>query len=153
MVQREGVLGGYQVVVGGGQYVRATGHGPEMPEEQLRRLKILDRNGKDLALDRERTERLTGGLGKRLQIPVVSGSDTHQAVQYGCVTTVFERECNTIPALYEEMREGRYATRLADTASFQVRTACLLRRSLKEIPVLGGDYVSFRTQGVPVGLT
>ena len=122
----------------------------EFPEEQLRRLRFLDLNGKDLALDRERTERLTYALGKKLSIPVVSGSDTHQAVQYGCVTTVFERECNTIPALYEEMREGRYAIRLADTAPFQVRTACLLKRSLKEIHALGGDYVSILTQGAAV---
>ena len=92
----------------------------------------------------------TYALGKKLSIPVVSGSDTHQAVQYGCVTTVFERECNTIPALYEEMREGRYAIRLADTAPFQVRTACLLKRSLKEIHALGGDYVSILTQGAAV---
>ena len=81
---------------------------------------------------------------------MVSGSDTHQAVQYGCVTTVFERDCDTIPALYEEMRAGRYAIDLAETASFQVRTACLLKRSLKEIHALGGDYVSILTQRAAV---
>ena len=126
------------------------GHVPELPEEQLRRLRFLDLNGKDLALDRERTERLTYALGKKLSIPVVSGSDTHQAVQYGCVTTVFERNCDTIPELYEEMQAGRYAIHLADTATFQVRTACLLKRSLKEIHALGGDYVSILTQGAAV---
>lgn len=81
---------------------------------------------------------------------MVSGSDTHQAVQYGCVTTVFERDCDTISALYKEMRAGRYAIDLAETASFQVRTACLLKRSLKEIHALGGDYVSILTQEATV---
>ena len=95
----------------------------------------------------ERTERLTYGLGKRLQIPVVSGSDTHQAVQYGCVATVFENACDTIPALYGEMLAGRYEIRLSGCAALQVRTACLLKRSLKEIHALGGDYVSILTQG------
>ena len=136
----------YPVVVGCGHPFRSPGHVPELPEEQLVRLKFLDLNGKDLALDRERTERLTYALGKKLDIPVVSGSDTHQAVQYGCVTTVFERDCDAISALYEEMRAGRYAIDLAETASFQVRTACLLKRSLKEIHALGGDYVSILTQ-------
>ena len=140
----------YPVVVGCGHPFRAPGHVPELPEEQLRRLRFLDLNGKDLALDRERTERLTYALGKKLSIPVVSGSDTHQAVQYGCVTTVFERNCDTIPELYEEMQAGRYAIHLADTATFQVRTACLLKRSLKEIHALGGDYVSILTQGAAV---
>ena len=89
--------------------------------------------------------RLTYALGKELEIPVVSGSDTHQAVQYGCVTTVFERDVDTVPALYGEMTAGRYAIDLSDTAAFQVRTACLLKRSLKEIHALGGDYVAILT--------
>ena len=54
----------YPVLVGCGHPFRAPGHVPELPEEQLRRLKFLDLNGKDLALDRERTERLTCALGK-----------------------------------------------------------------------------------------
>ena len=122
----------YPVVVGCGHPFRAGGH--------------VDLNGKDLALDRDRTERLTYALGKELEIPVVSGSDTHQAVQYGCVTTVFERDVDTVPALYGEMTAGRYAIDLSDTAAFQVRTACLLKRSLKEIHALGGDYVAILTR-------
>ena len=140
------LFGDYPVVVGCGHPFRAGGHVPELPEEQLRRLQFLDLNGKDLALDRERTERLTYALGRELDIPVVSGSDTHQAVQYGCVTTVFEREVDTVPALYGEMTAGRYAIDLSDTAAFQVRTACLLKRSLKEIHALGGDYVAILTR-------
>ena len=134
------------MLVGCGHPYRAPGHVPELPEEQLRRLQFLDLNGKDLALDRSHTEELTYALGQRLNIPVVSGSDTHQAVQYGCVTTVLENACDTIPALYAEMRAGRYIIDLADTASFQVRTACLLKRSLKEIHALGGDYVAILTR-------
>ena len=136
----------YPVLVGAGHPFREGGHIPELPEELLRRFDFLDLNGKDLALDRERTERLTCALGKKLGIPVVSGSDTHQAVQYGCVTTVFEREVDTVPALYGEMTAGRYAIDLSDTAAFQVRTACLLKRSLKEIHALGGDYVAILTR-------
>ena len=140
------LFGDYPVVVGCGHPFRAGGHVPELPEEQLRRLQFLDLNGKDLALDRERTERLTYALGRELDIPVVSGSDTHQAVQYGCVTTVFERDVDTVPALYGEMTAGRYAIDLSETAAFQVRTACLLKRSLKEIHALGGDYVAILTR-------
>ena len=137
----------YPVLVGCGHPYRAPGHVPELPEEQLRRLQFLDLNGKDLALDRSRTEELTYALGQRLNIPVVSGSDTHQAVQYGCVTTVFERTCTSVSALKAEMDAGQYQIQQADSAAFQVRTACLLKRSLKEIHALGGDYVSILTKG------
>ena len=136
----------YPVLVGGAHPFREGGHIPQLPADQLERLDFLDLNGKDLATDRQRAERLTKGLGERLGKPVVSGSDTHQAVQYGCVTTVFEREVDTVPALYGEMTAGRYAIDLSDTAAFQVRTACLLKRSLKEIHALGGDYVAILTR-------
>ena len=136
----------YPVLVGCGHPYRAPGHVPELPQEQLRRLDFLDLNGKDLALDRARTEELTYALARQLNIPVVSGSDTHQAVQYGCVTTVFERACTSVSALQGEMTAGRYEIQLSDSAAFQVRTACLLKRSLKEIHALGGDYVSILTK-------
>src|SRR5699024_12257796 len=103
---------------------------PALPLAPLRGLTVLDLAGKALALDRGRTERLTYALGKELEIPVVSGSDTHQAVQYGCVTTVFERDVDTVPALYGGMVAGRYDIDISDIADFQVRTACLLKRSL-----------------------
>ena len=136
----------YPVLVGCGHPYRALGHVPQMPQEQLERLQFLDLNGKDLALDRARTEELTYALGRQLHIPVVSGSDTHQAVQYGCVTTVFQREVRSVSALKAEMDAGRYEIQLSHTAAAQVRTACLLKRSLKEIHALGGDYVSILTK-------
>lgn len=136
----------YPVLVGCGHPFRTGGHVPELPGEQLSHLAFLDLNGKDLALNRERTEKLTYALGQRLNIPVVSGSDTHQAVQYGCVSTVFETGCTTVAALHEEMTAGRYRIELSENAAFQVRTACLLKRSLKEIHALGGDYVSILTK-------
>ena len=99
-------------------------------------------NGKDLAEDRERTRRLTTGLGKALGLPVVSGSDTHQAVQYGCVRTRFAESFNTVEALRRAVNGGAYEICISDNAARQVATAALLKRSLKEIHALGGDYVS-----------
>ena len=73
----------YDVLVGAAHPYRAGGHIPELPREQLERLDFLDLNGKDMAEDRERAERLTRSLGERLHKPVVSGSDTI-------------RRCNTV---------------------------------------------------------
>ena len=59
---------------------------------------------------------------------------------------MFEREFRSLSELKAEMYAGRYEIQLSDTAADQVRTACLLKRSLKEIHALGGDYVSILTQ-------
>ena len=132
----------YPVIVGGAHPFREGGHIPELPEEQLARFDFFDLNGKDVAEHRMRTERLTYHLGESLHKPVVGGSDTHQAVQYGCIRTRFEKTCTTVPELYEEMQSGNYEIAISDQAAFQVKTANLLKRALKEIHVLGGDYVA-----------
>ena len=48
---------------------RAGGHVPEFAGGAATPPEFLDLNGKDLALDRERTERLTYALGRELDIP------------------------------------------------------------------------------------
>ena len=73
---------------------------------------------------------------------MVGGSDTHQAIQYGCIRTEFEKNCATVSSLFEEMRAGRYAIRISDYAGSQVKAAGTLKLALKEIHALGGDYVS-----------
>lgn len=132
----------YPLLVGAGHPFRDGGHIPELPPELLARFDFLDFNGKDVAENPHRTEELTYGLGQQLQIPVVAGSDTHQAVQYGCIRNCFEQEIDTFAALEEEMKAGRYKIVIHPEAANKVKTAGLLKRPLKEIHALGGDYVS-----------
>ena len=42
----------------------------------------------------------------------------------------------------EEMKKGNYEIVISPNASFQVKTAGILKKALKEIHNLGGDYVS-----------
>ncbi len=131
----------YPVIVGGAHPFREGGHIPELPQEELMRLKFFDLNGKDVAEDSLRAHRMTYWLAESLNKPVVAGSDTHQAVQYGCIRSRFEKECARVKELYEEMQAGRYSIEVSPQAAFQVSTATVLKRSLKEIHALGGDYV------------
>ncbi len=142
-----GLFAQYPVLIGAGHPFREGGHIPGLSPELLERFDFLDLNGKDIAEDRERTERLTGQLAERIMRPVVAGSDTHQAVQYGCIRTVFEDEFNTFPELLARMNAGRYSIEVHPEAAFRVRAAGLLKRSLKEIHALGGDYVSVLLSG------
>lgn len=136
------LLGEYPVLVGAGHPFREEGHIPELPAELLEHFDFLDLNGKDIAADRLRTQTLTYTLADKLQKPVVAGSDTHQAVQYGCIRTCFEKEFDTFSALRQEMNARNYTICIHPEATFRVKTAALLKRSLKEIHALGGDYVS-----------
>ena len=64
----------------------------------------------------------------------MAGSDTHQAVQYGCIRTDFTKETNRVADLYEEMKAGRYSIKISDYAGFQVKTAGLLKKSPERNP-------------------
>lgn len=132
----------YHVIVGGAHPFREGGHIPELPADELAALDFLDLNGKDVALNREETEKKTYALAGRLQIPVVGGSDTHQALQYGCIRTHMEGEPREISGLLEEMRKNTHRIEVAEHAADQVRNAALLKRTLKEVHELGGNYVS-----------
>lgn len=137
----------YPVVTGAAHPYREGGHIPQLPFEQLKRLQFLDLNGKDVASDRAYYEVKTGSLAKILNIPMVGGSDTHQAVQYGCIRTNFHIAVNTVEGLYEQMKAGSYEIIVSENAPFQVKIAGLLKTALKEIHALGGDYVSVLTGG------
>lgn len=132
----------YPVLVGAGHPFREEGHIPELPMEILEQFDFLDLNGKDIALNRQQTEKLTDSLGEKLHKPVVAGSDTHQAVQYGCIRTCFQKSFDTFSELRQEMKAGHYTICVHPEASFKVKTAGLLKRALKEIHALGGDYIS-----------
>ena len=108
----------------------------------MARLDFLDLNGKDVAQDAHRTETLTYDMGKKLNIPVVGGSDTHQGVQYGCISTMFGQDIRTLEQLYQKMSIGAYEIHISENAANKVETAGLLKKALKEIYACGGDYVS-----------
>ena len=62
-------------------------------------------------------------------------------MQYGCIYTEFQKEVCRIEDLYKEMKKGNYKISIARESAFQVKTAGILKRALKEIHALGGDYV------------
>lgn len=140
----------YPVLFGAGHPYREGGHIPELPEEMLKKFSFLDVNGKDLARDREGTWQKMRALSEKLDLPLTAGSDTHQSFQYGCVYNVFDRTVNMVNGLAEEIHRGAYRIEMSGMLDFKVETAGILKRALKEINALGGDYVSVLLQGAEI---
>ena len=121
---------------------REPGRIPTLSDEQVARFEFVDLNGKDLAHDRTRTVEQTYAFAARAGgLPVVSGSDTHQAFQYRCVATRMARRCTTFDELFAQVHARDFEIELADDLEFRVLTAATLKRALKEIDRLGGSYV------------
>jgi predicted metal-dependent phosphoesterase TrpH len=115
---------------------------PDLPEEQLKQLDFIDLNGKDCAYDKEGTEAKVHALSLRLGIPYLAGSDTHQSFQFGCIFTQFDKPLTTIDELKKAVKKGKYTIKYGKSALMQVTAAGIIKRTLKEIHELGGDYVS-----------
>ena len=62
-------------------------------------------------------------------------------MQYGCIWTEFAENSVTLDELRRQMSSGAYQIMVSEQAAFQVKTAGILKRALKEIHALGGDYV------------
>ena len=115
---------------------------PDLPKELLRQLDFIDLNGKDCAFDRASTEIKVRALSKHLGVPFLAGSDTHQSFQFGCIYNQFEESLTTISELREAIERGAYSIVHGESALMQVTAASIIKRTLKEIHVLGGDYVA-----------
>ena len=140
----------YPVIFGAGHPFRDGGHIPELPQEMLEKFFFLDVNGKDLARDCDGTWEKMRALSRKLDRPLVAGSDTHQSFQYGCVWNEFRQTIDTVRDLAQEIMKGAYEIRMSDSLEFKVESAGILKRALKEIDALGGDYVSVLLQGAEI---
>ena len=145
-----GLVSEYPVIFGAGHPYREGGHIPELPQEMLEKFFFLDVNGKDLARDRDGTWEKMRALSRELNRPLVAGSDTHQSFQYGCVWNEFERTVSTVDGLAGEITKGAYEIRMSESLTFKVESAGILKRALKEIDALGGDYVSVLLKGAEI---
>lgn len=132
----------YPLFVGAAHPYRIGGHIPELGDAALKAFDFFDLNGKDVAMDREGTIERTYALANMVSRPVLAGSDTHQALQFGTVANDFQRDITTIAELRAEAASGRYEIVINPAAASKVSAASLLKRSLKEIDALGGDYVA-----------
>lgn len=135
----------YPVFVGAAHAYREGGHIPEQPMSLLRKFDFLDLNGKDTAMKGNLAKQEIESLASRLQIPYVAGSDTHQAFQYGCIWNDMNNTVSSVQDLKKEILMNRYRVETSEHIAFQVKTATTLKKALKQIHTLGGDYVSILT--------
>ncbi|MBW6409559.1 PHP-associated domain-containing protein [Clostridium weizhouense] len=102
------------------------------PEKLLKRLDALDLNTKDIykrGLDI--VEREVNELSKTLNIPYVTGSDSHYPVQLGTVKTCFKNECYTIKDLKENIKNKAYEIKISKCLKLKVYTSKITKNYIK----------------------
>jgi len=131
----------YPVLFGASHPFRETNKATYLQSSQLSMFDYIELNGKDHALD-EHNGHKVAKLAQSVGLPIIAGSDTHQAHQFGCIMTEFHETHTTIQSLRHAIKKDAYTIRHGQHAKKQVETAKLIKSALKEINKLGGDYVS-----------
>ena len=111
-------------------------------DNKIKHLNYVELSGNDLAHDTDHIYKQTQSLAKRVGLPMVMGSDTHQSFQYGCVYNQFEKEHVTVGSLKKAIDEGAFSLVHSEFGSRQVKMASKMKKALIKIYDLNGDYVS-----------
>lgn len=90
----------------------------------LNKLDAFDLNGKDLySMGIEENSHLVYQFAKKLNKPVVGGSDTHHQLQYGCILNKLKKDCNTVSDLKDVILSGDYSIHIAEELPEKVQNA------------------------------
>ncbi|EKQ58051.1 MULTISPECIES: PHP-associated domain-containing protein [unclassified Clostridium] len=101
--------------------------------ELLSRFNAFDLNGKDLfTYGIEEMSKKVKELGEEYNVPIVTGSDTHQYLQIGSVMTAFEKECNTVKEIKDEIKCGRYEISVSPHLNIKIKAATIIKSILKK---------------------
>lgn len=101
--------------------------------ESLSKFDAFDLNGKDLyEYGIEEMTNKVKELGKKYNVSIVTGSDTHQYLQIGSVMTIFEKECNTVKEIKNEIKSGSYELFISQNLRLKIKAATMIKSLLKK---------------------
>lgn len=123
----------YNCLMIGGHPYRESHQLHLQPKHLISKLHGLDLNATDifengLKETREEVERLS----QKVQVPIVTGSDSHFPMQLGSVKTIFNRDFSTVEEIINEIKNRNYSIEISDTLELKVYSSKITKKYLKE---------------------
>lgn len=101
------------------------------PENLLERLDAFDLNAKDIFNSGFTiVSNQLNSLSQRLNVPIVSGSDSHYPIQLGSIITTLNCQAFTIKEIKECLVSSNYSISVSPTLDFKVYTAKVMKHYL-----------------------
>lgn len=105
----------------------------QQPKELLARLHGLDLNATDIhARGLDIVEEEVAILASELEVPYVTGSDSHCPIQLGSVFTSLGMECNTVNDIKRCIERGFFTRYISKSLDLKVFSAKITKKYLKE---------------------
>ncbi|MGL5315531.1 MAG: PHP-associated domain-containing protein [Peptostreptococcaceae bacterium] len=103
------------------------------PKELLKRLHALDLNATDIfKKGLECTKEEVENLSKEINVPFVTGSDSHYPIQLGSVKTKFNKEFITVKDIINSIDSRDYSIEVSKTLDLKVYSAKKTKKYIKE---------------------
>ncbi|WP_404987811.1 PHP-associated domain-containing protein [Clostridium culturomicium] len=105
-------------------------------KEELKRLDALDLNAKDIFnRGKSQAEAEVKALSEELEIPFVTGSDSHFPMQLGSVKSIFEKEFLNVMEIKVELKLRNPGIYVSPALDLKVFSAKVAKRYIKKLEV------------------
>lgn len=102
-------------------------------EKNLKRLDALDLNSKDIyKRGLKIVEKEVEELASKLNIPYVTGSDSHYPIMLGCVKTSFKDDFKSIAELKDAIKKNDFKREISDDLRLKIYSAKISKNFIKK---------------------
>lgn len=102
---------------------------PKLENFIINRLDAIELNSKDAYKTglEEMKEKITQ-LAEKFNLPITSGSDTHYFIQVSTAQNIFNKNCNTVREIKEEIKLGNYNINFSSELNVRVKSAIIIKK-------------------------
>lgn len=102
---------------------------PKLENHIIERLDAVELNSKDIyksGIDIMKEKVIK--LAEELKIPITSGSDTHYFIQISTAKNIFNKNCNTVKEIKEQIKQGNYDIEFSSDLKVRVKSAIIIKK-------------------------
>lgn len=102
---------------------------PKLEKHIINRLDALELNSKDIyKTGYDDMQDKVSKLAEKLELPITAGSDTHYFVQVSTAKNIFNKNCNTVKEIKEEIKQRNYDIEFSEDLKDRVNKAITIKK-------------------------
>lgn len=102
---------------------------PKLEENVINRLDALELNSKDVyKIGYDEMQEKVSKLAEEIRLPITAGSDTHYFVQVSTARNIFNKNCNTVKEIKEEIKQRNYSIEFSEDLNDRVNKAITIKK-------------------------
>lgn len=102
---------------------------PQLANNIINRIDATEFNARDLyKYGIEDMKSKVSNLAKKLNLPIVCGSDTHYFIQMSSIKNIFDKDCKSVKEIKEEIKLNSYKIELSPELKIRVKSATIIKK-------------------------